>query len=283
MLAKSLVGLVLFVPVLALDYRRIREWLRPAPILVFLAIALPWHFLCWKANGWEFIKVLFIEHQFGRFGSPALLHSQPGWYYLPVLPMLLFPWFPLAIWPAPLALRDWRTRQVMIPLVVLIFGFVFFSLSVNKLATYLLPLLPAACILLGMGMARAPRPERALILPLALLGILPAAGQALPAAIAAGIHTVSVSLPRIVLLVRGHRRHHIAVLDLLQKGRRPRRIYRYGGRFSLALKYSRSPRSTPQPARGPLWLAQHPQCAADVDRRHAVRSDFLRGASAATL
>jgi 4-amino-4-deoxy-L-arabinose transferase-like glycosyltransferase len=264
-LAKSLVGLVLFVPVIAVDYRRIRDWLRPAPILVFLAIALPWHVLCWRANGWEFIRVLFVEHQFGRFGSPALQHEQHWWYYLPVLPMLLYPWFPLAVWPAPLAIRDWRDRRVLIPLSVVVFGFVFFSLSVNKLATYLLPLIPSACIVMGVGLARASRPERAFILPLALLGILPAAGQALPAAIAIGIHAVSVSISRIILICAAMAAAALLFSTLIKKSAIPAAFIATAAAF-LWLKISTYPSLDRAATARPLWIARHPQCAAGFER-----------------
>ena len=148
-LAKSLVPLVLFVPVWLLDYRRLRLWLRPAPLAAFTLIAVPWHVLCAVRNGRQFLRILFVEHQFGRFTSPALQHGQRWWFYLPVFLLLLYPWFPLLAW-ADCDIRDRRVRTLT---GVLVWGVVFFSLSVNKLPGYLLPLFPSACILIGLGLS----------------------------------------------------------------------------------------------------------------------------------
>ncbi len=56
---------------------------------------------------------------------------------------------------------------------VVLFGFVFFSAAVNKLPGYLIPLLPPAFALLGLGLSRAKRPALALIASVTLLGALP--------------------------------------------------------------------------------------------------------------
>ncbi len=79
-LAKGLVPLVLFIPVPAIGWRRWRDWLRPAPMLAFSVCALPWYVLCTMRNGSEFLRVFFLQQQFGRFGSPTLQHVQPAWF-----------------------------------------------------------------------------------------------------------------------------------------------------------------------------------------------------------
>jgi 4-amino-4-deoxy-L-arabinose transferase-like glycosyltransferase len=188
-LAKSLPPLVLFLPVIALDYRRLRQWLRPAPILAFLAVSLPWHILCTLQNGGEFLRVLFVEHQLGRFSSGALQHIQPWWYYLPVLLLLLYPWFPLLL----LIPRDRTDPRIRTLLGVTLFGFVFLSAAVNKLPSYLLPLLPALCILTGVGLARAARPNRMIAVSVALLALLPPAASLIPAALSTGIRSIPMN------------------------------------------------------------------------------------------
>jgi hypothetical protein len=50
-----------------------------------------------------------------------------------------------------------------------------------------LPLVPATCVLMGVGLARTGRPERWLIAPVALLGALPLAASILPDAAAQGL------------------------------------------------------------------------------------------------
>lgn len=187
-LAKSLIPCIFFAPVLLLD-RRWKALLRPAPVGAFLLVVLPWHILCALQNGQEFFRVLFLEHQFGRATSTALQHVQPFWYYVPVLAMLLFPWFPLlALAPRPRGNAQIRTLWAVVG-----FGFVFLSATVNKLPHYPLPLLPALAILLALGLARASRPDRAIIAPLALLGLLPLAAQVAPQALAHGLRQAQAS------------------------------------------------------------------------------------------
>ena len=105
-LAKGLVPLVLFVPVFffpvaAGGWRRITDWFRPAPLLAFSLVTLPWYVLCTLRNGNQFLRVFFIEQQFERFSTAALQHVQPWWYYVPIALLLLYPWFPLALTAAP--------------------------------------------------------------------------------------------------------------------------------------------------------------------------------------
>ena len=93
-LAKSLVPLALAIPFAWYARARLASLLRWQPITVFCAVAVPWHALCYMKNGAPFLRTLFAEQQFSRFFSPALLHTQPFWFYLPVMLAALFPWTP---------------------------------------------------------------------------------------------------------------------------------------------------------------------------------------------
>ena len=188
-LAKGLVPGVLFVPVLILGWKRLADWFRPAPLLGFLLVSLPWYVLCTRANGSEFLKVFFFEHQLGRFSSNALQHVQPWWFYMPALLLLLFPWFPLL----PLVrLADRSDPKVRALLAVTLFGFVFFSVSVNKLPSYILPLLPGLCILVALGVRRAKMPARWFVIPSAMLALLPVISGILPTALAHGLRAANI-------------------------------------------------------------------------------------------
>ena len=184
-MAKGLVPLVLFLPVLAIGWRRLRDWLRPGPLLAFSVCALPWYILCTLRNGGAFLRVFFLQQQFGRFGTAAMQHVQPPWFYLPVLLLLLYPWFPLIVFPSVVLPegvgRDPRVRTLA---AVVVFGFVFFSASVNKLPGYLIPLMPAAFAMLGLGLSRARRPALAAAVPVLLLGALPALSGIVPRVLA---------------------------------------------------------------------------------------------------
>jgi 4-amino-4-deoxy-L-arabinose transferase-like glycosyltransferase len=188
-LAKSAPPLVLFLPILILDRRNWRRWFASWPVVAFIAVALPWHVIATIRNGWGFPYVLFIEQQLGRFLNDSRLHGQHWWFYGPVFLVLLFPWFPLL----PLAFRhvnrDERARGLA---AVVIVGLVSFSASVNKLPGYVLPLIPATCALLGLGLARSPSRERWLIAPIALLGALPLAVSVLPEIAVHGLKATTI-------------------------------------------------------------------------------------------
>jgi 4-amino-4-deoxy-L-arabinose transferase-like glycosyltransferase len=267
-LAKSLPALIFFLPVLVLDYRRVRSWLAPAPILAFAAVCLPWHIFCTLQNGKEFLRVLFIEHQLGRFLSPALQHGQPWWFFLPVLPLLLYPWFPLLI----LVPRDFRDRRVRVLMAVVLFGFFFLSLSRNKLATYLLPLLPSLCALIGSGLARPdftklPRTlSQALIaVSVALLGLLPVAAGALPTALATGLHTAPLSFTAIPLwLLAGFVAGTVIAVAFRQNSLLA--AVAVAGLCFLTFQQAVFPDIDRIVTARPLWLARHPACLPPMPR-----------------
>ena len=178
-LAKGLVPLVVAAPVAWFARERWREaW---KPVLAMTLVAAPWYLGCYAANGWRFIEVFFLEHHFGRFASPELQHVQPPWFYVPVFLGLLFPWTPLVF-----AVRPGEDAGRRFLVAWLGFGLVFFSLSTNKLPGYLMPLLPAAAVLIGIALAEW---DRAWI-PLAgsglLLGLVPVVAAVLPAVLAEG-------------------------------------------------------------------------------------------------
>jgi 4-amino-4-deoxy-L-arabinose transferase-like glycosyltransferase len=152
-LAKGFVPLALAIPFAWIARRRMREMLSIAPILTFLAVAAPWYALCWARNGPVFWRTIFWEQQVGRFTSAALQHAQPVWFYLPVFAALLFPWTPAV---ALLFRRDaYSDERRILLLLWLMFGLVFFSVATNKLPGYVLPLLPPAAALIGIGLSEA--------------------------------------------------------------------------------------------------------------------------------
>ena len=204
-LAKGLVPLVLFLPILVVPaflygWRRPLDWFRPAPMLAFAICALPWYVLVTLRNGSEFLRVFFLQQHFSRFSSAALQHVQPTWFYLPVFLVLLYPWFPLLAFPSvvwPAAFRsDPRTRTLA---AVVIFGFLFFTASLNKLFGYLIPLIPMAFALLGLGLSRAKRPGLAMIAPLALAGALPFAANFAAPVLAHGLRSLGIPVWSILI------------------------------------------------------------------------------------
>ena len=183
-LAKGLVPLVLILPAFWFLRRYWRQWWLAA--LACLIVALPWYLLVYQRNGYVFIQDFFLKQHFARFYSKSLEHVQPWYYYIPVLLGILFPWTPLFV---RLFRRNaWDARHKFL-LTTVIFGFVFFSASVNKLAGYLLPLVPLLFALLGSAFgAQSPVTIRKRwLFPSALLvAMIPPFAQALPSILSEG-------------------------------------------------------------------------------------------------
>ncbi|MBS1875145.1 MAG: glycosyltransferase family 39 protein [Acidobacteria bacterium] len=181
-LAKGLVPLVLFAPVVWPMRRRFGRLLQIG--LACLAIAGPWYGVCTFRNGTPFLHEFIWKHHFERFSSDSLQHVRPFWFYIPVLLGAVFPWTPLAVLIRPGLFRDARVRFVG---VWLLYAMLFFSASKNKLPGYLIPLLPAASLLLGLSLSRASRTYLPLFLAVLLLAVTPFVAAILPGALEEGL------------------------------------------------------------------------------------------------
>jgi 4-amino-4-deoxy-L-arabinose transferase-like glycosyltransferase len=182
-LAKGPVSLVLAAPI-ALGWRGWRDLLHLRVIAPFLLIALPWYVLCYLRNGAAFLNDFFWLHNFQRFTSGSLQHVQPWWYYVPVLALLLLPWTllaPLAAIGSPV-----DRRSLFLSLVTL-WPLVFFSISVNKLPGYILPLFPALAALIALGLSQMRNAAPWLAVTSLLLAAYPIAAPLLAAAIESGL------------------------------------------------------------------------------------------------
>ena len=186
-LAKGLVPLVLVLPLFWFARLRWREAF--IPLSAAFVVAAPWYILMSVKYGRLFLEEFFWKHHFQRFTTDVLQHRQPVWFYVPVLLAGLFPWF-LFIF---LALRHdvrkaWvSTLEGRFALAWLGFGFIFFSLSANKLPGYILPLLPAAAILLALAWQHAGKAPLILGGSVLLLSLVPVIATVLPEALVNGL------------------------------------------------------------------------------------------------
>lgn len=188
-LAKGFVPVVLLAPVLLICRGK-----RAAMIAAALAVAGPWYAWMSVRHGAAFWEEFFWRHHVQRVYSGALEHGQPFWYYVPVFLAGLFPWTPLAALAGRRAvLDDGRIRFLLLWLTG---GLVFFSIPVNKLPAYVLPLLPAAAIVLAAGLDRLKPQESAgwLAACTALLAAVPVVARILPDALLAGLSRSQFSL-----------------------------------------------------------------------------------------
>ncbi len=258
-LAKGLVPLVLAVPALWFGRRHLGDLLRPLPLLLFAAAALPWYVLCTLRNGMPFVTTFFVQHQIGRFTSPDLQHVQPFWFYIPVMAGLMFPWCFLLGLPFRRHLFDDARLRFLLAWIA--FGFVFFSASTNKLPGYLLPLLPPVAALIGIALARARLAGGWLLSSTLLLVAIPVAAGVLPEALVSGMRSVYPVDPSIgaraalwlpVLFLLG-----IAALIFDRRGSRDAAVALTTGTAAIALIYlihSTVPAIDRQASARPLWI-----------------------------
>ena len=124
-----------------------------------VAMAAPWYWACYQANGWAFVDALLL-HNVTRFEGVVSGHDQPWFFYAVVLFAGSFPWsltLPSAFFTV------WQHRRSQMPMdllaqfgvIWLITVFVFFQVAQTKLLTYMLPLFPAVAIVVGYHWFRA--------------------------------------------------------------------------------------------------------------------------------
>lgn len=157
-LSKGPVGLALPAMVIGLylwlrkDLRFIGQ-MRPGwGVVIFLAIAAPWYIVISLKNP-AYAGYFFITQNLGSFLSAEARHPEPFYYYLPVFFGGFFPWscfLPVAF--IYTLRRRFSNAGDGPALLAIWFGtvFVFFSLASSKLPTYILPLFPAAALLVAL-------------------------------------------------------------------------------------------------------------------------------------
>ena len=165
-LTKGPIGIVLpgFIIVLFLLYvGKLTEILAEIGLVqglgIFVLITFPWYILVTVANGHAFLNAFFGYHNFQRFTEVVNQHSGPWYFYFLIILALFAPWsiyLPSAIIRLGIFNRkhwQYRPRQDHLG-VFAFFWFVgillFFTVAVTKLPHYVLPLIPAAAILVAL-------------------------------------------------------------------------------------------------------------------------------------
>lgn len=192
---------VLVIGVLAIivrDYSAVRRTFWWPGIALYLLITLPW-FIAVQVRNPEFLRVFIFEHNLARFGTDMYHHVQPFWYFLPVALLGLVPWTVLLTAALFENLRAaWRERKQRFQsedeyniflLLWLILPICFFSLSRSKLPGYILPALPAGCLLLAEYVRRRLAAREPLSLVMSAFHGLIAAGILVPAVLVNSIFT----------------------------------------------------------------------------------------------
>jgi 4-amino-4-deoxy-L-arabinose transferase-like glycosyltransferase len=156
-LAKGPVGFILPLLVslvyliLRKDWKGIKEMRLLPGMLLFLGIVLCWYLpAVWK-GGRDYLNQTLFHHSIARY-SEGWSKGRPIYYYLFNFPINFLPWIlflPSAFVYAYSRENGERGKEVLFLTLWIGVIFIFFSLSKGKRSLYLLPLFPAASLLVG--------------------------------------------------------------------------------------------------------------------------------------
>lgn len=165
-LDKGLVAVVVPFAVVGVFIVLVRQWsdlkllFNPIGYLLILLLGTPWYLLMIHRYGLEFIRINILQETVMRYVSNQLggraIDFYFGIYFAEAFPWSLFIVPVLGYWIRWLR-KEWKRISLveiraslhLLPLVWFVFVFIFFSLSVGKRAVYIVPLYPAAAILIG--------------------------------------------------------------------------------------------------------------------------------------
>ncbi|MBN3905104.1 MAG: glycosyltransferase family 39 protein [Nostoc sp. NMS1] len=165
-LTKGPVGIVLpgiIIAAFLLYVGRFREVLREmrlfVGILIILGLSVPWYALVIWRNGWNYINAFFGYHNLERFTEVVNGHSAP-WYFYFIVVLLGFAPYSVYLPVSIIRLKFWQRSHWRSLERFQQFGlfawfwfasiFGFFCIAVTKLPSYVLPLMPAAAILVTL-------------------------------------------------------------------------------------------------------------------------------------
>jgi 4-amino-4-deoxy-L-arabinose transferase-like glycosyltransferase len=196
-LAKGLIGIVIPGMIIGAWMLAMNEWrvLRSmhlfSGMIIFFAIAVPWHILVQRANP-EFFNFYFIHEHFQRYLTKVHGRYKPFWFFIPIVLFGLFPWSAFLVQAVKHRLPpSWKDRRTATEMIFLLLWaglvFLFFSASSSKLVPYILPVLPPLALIIGSYLADAWEQ-----------GTVPGAGAGFTVALAlaALLATALVILPR---------------------------------------------------------------------------------------
>jgi 4-amino-4-deoxy-L-arabinose transferase-like glycosyltransferase len=183
-----------------------RRWFGGVILAVLLgaAIALAWALPAGMAGGEAYRNAIFWGQTADRMVD-SFAHRRPFWWYLPLLPVLLFPWFVWpGLWKALVRHRrnglDWGSRFCLAWMLPVFIAFCFIS---GKQPHYLVPLFPpfallAARVLYGQQETKVGLPA---LLAAALGGALILAASGQIAAVSKQVEASPPAWPGILLML----------------------------------------------------------------------------------
>lgn len=156
---KGIAGLALpiLIPIIFLLFERKLSFLKEINLYIGILFVIflvgLWFFLIYiSPSGKEYLMLMVGQETVGRIVK-SKAHIKPFYYYITVLPPLVFPYTVAIIWASILkfkTLNKWKTWTPMekIGFVWTFVPLVMFSAASGKLAVYLLPLMPGVIMLI---------------------------------------------------------------------------------------------------------------------------------------
>ena len=133
------------------DWRAIKEMKLFVGLILLLAVVLLWYAPAVMKGGRAYLEMTLFRQTIDRF-SKGWSHARPFYYYFYNFPIDFLPWtffFPGAIAHGFSKERMEKRKEFFFLLTWAVVIFIFFSLSKGKRAIYLLPLYPAAALIVG--------------------------------------------------------------------------------------------------------------------------------------
>jgi 4-amino-4-deoxy-L-arabinose transferase len=146
-------------PVLiALPYAILQKRLRDllgyglVAVAVAVAISLPWA-LAVHSQEPDYWNFFFWHEHIQRFAGEDAQHTEPFWYYLPLLVAFSLPWVALLPSTVKQAWQHKRTPNIAFLLLWLLMPLALFSLAKGKLPSYIMPCLLPLALLMGNALS----------------------------------------------------------------------------------------------------------------------------------
>ena len=133
------------------DWKAMKRMRLLTGIALLIVIVLSWYLPAVLKGGQAFLNETLLHQTIVRFAK-GTSHVRPIYYYLTNFPVDFLPWFlflPGAIVYGLSKRREGISKDFLFLLVWFVAIFLFFSFSKGKRAIYLLPLYPAASLLVG--------------------------------------------------------------------------------------------------------------------------------------
>jgi 4-amino-4-deoxy-L-arabinose transferase-like glycosyltransferase len=134
------------------DWKTMKAMKLLSGMLLFAVLVLAWYLLAVWKGGQVYLNDTLFKHTLNRY-SEGWSHVRPFYYFFTNFPVDFLPWFvllPGAIVYGFSRKEPEKRKAFLFCLVWFAVIFVFFTLSKGKRALYVLPLYPAAALMIGM-------------------------------------------------------------------------------------------------------------------------------------